>query len=599
MVAAAASARSAPQRFGDRQTTTLIRQLAQVGVGTYADGKKRPLWPTSGAASPVRLTLAQTRAAALGVWAHSGSSGSLLDELAPPLRLTSKLRIPTGALVAGWARRAHTPAARLARKLLGPTNWKAYRAVVFPDAVLMLFVSDITTQLPPPVRKTSSAFVGVQAVAQPCSAVLSFVNNTIEAVFKAIGHLNPDTNGLRRAIPFLGEIIAGAVDTVFAGVNAVIDAAHFLVVEGVKIAIGAVAEQIAAVAGAIDAVGEVALFLRPWTANVTVAPNPTAKGIGGGIPGTAVLDVTAPGSNLEWPTTLTDCAKQFNLNLPPLTPQNADVHWDSTKQSPSNLLVNTASTATLDQKGRASLTFETTTETAAEAKGNPALGIVTILATIHRRDLDQLRDRLSASLLGNLPAIIRATIGPVLQGILKPIITAATSNLTHVQDIQTSVEELVRYHTPKKDKTTPGHAVYSVTVPSQIAGYRTPLLDAYTCKGLHGPWHGTLDEAPPSQGRQPLPISFSLDSAFNGRFAGQKTASRPGTMPGDTITETNSWVIPVHVDPSHLLMTFPAATLHGVELINPPGTKVDSGVIAFRPLATTTYRITTTPRSEC
>jgi hypothetical protein len=133
--------------FGQATVDRFVRDLASVGIGVYTPGAAPPQQGVRAPVSPMRLTADQARAAALGAWSHAGLSGATLDGLAPPVRLTPKLWMPIGVFVAGWAKQVQTPSAALARRILGTPDWKHYRRVVFPDAVLVLFASDVAVHL--------------------------------------------------------------------------------------------------------------------------------------------------------------------------------------------------------------------------------------------------------------------------------------------------------------------------------------------------------------------------------------------------------------------------------------------------------------------
>jgi hypothetical protein len=513
VVAVAASTGPAPHAssylagsFGPGTVHRFAKDLASVGIGVYAPAGGSPLQAVRAPVSPMRLTADQARAAALGVWSHAGLSGASLDALAPPLRLTPKLALPIGAIVAGWAKQVQSPSAALARRILGKPDWRHYRRVVLPQAVLVLFASDVAVHLAGRQvhgRRPASALRG--ASAGPCSAVQSFIDQTIGAVFNAIGHVAPPTG-----TGFFAQLATGAAFVV----NTAINVTHFIVIGGVKVAIGLITSSVAAVAGTVTVVSQIATALLPWTGTIEGSPNPISKGVGSGVPGELLLNVTAPGSNLEWPRFVVDCAQVFNIPLPTLKPSNADVEWDVSNQDPPGLLVRKSDSGPLDRNGRASLRFETTSETPELAKGDLHIGAVVAIATIHRKDVDQLADRLSHALLGSLPKIVKSTIGPVLQAKLKPLLDAATAKIATVRDIQATGVEAVRYHVPKEQTAKKGSG-FSLTTGSPTVNFgctgehcdeieqlvrnaaASERIQGRTCSGpIESTWHGTATSPP-------------------------------------------------------------------------------------------------------
>ena len=425
-----------------------VADLAAAGVGVYDPATSRPLRAVR-APGPVRLTSEQAQAAAVGVSAHAGLSGATLDRLVPRMRF-GRLKVGLAAIVAGWARHVHSRPASLARRILGTPVWARYRTLVFPYAVLLLFAADTVAHL-----RHGRSVTARTALSSPCTTAENFAIDAIDRFFNAIGHvsLGSDVDALFGSA-FLGQVFNGMRNLLATSINAIPDAAHRILVAGVRVPEQLIAQSIASVATVVTVVGTVATALVPWSARITGTPNPTAKGIGVGVPGTFALDVTAPGAVL-WPPALADCAAHFGLTLPDLAPKNADVKWDVVSQHPGDLIQPGARSSTLDDHGHAQLSFVTTTETPEQATGHPAIGAVVTVARIHRRDLDQLRDRLTSDLLRAIPSFVRDLIGSQLRSVLAPMINAATKKITDVQDIEVAGVEAVRFHEPPENNRKP------------------------------------------------------------------------------------------------------------------------------------------------
>ena len=63
------------------------------------------------------------------------------------VRLSKRLNMSAAVLVAGGLERAHTAKGRLARRIMGQVDWRRYRRLVFPNAVLVLHAADTASQL--------------------------------------------------------------------------------------------------------------------------------------------------------------------------------------------------------------------------------------------------------------------------------------------------------------------------------------------------------------------------------------------------------------------------------------------------------------------
>jgi hypothetical protein len=455
--------------FSQRTVQRFTNDLAKAGVGVYPVGGSRPVRRVAGRTSPLHLTTAQVRTVALGVWSDSGLSGATLTGLAGPMRLTARVSVPVGAVIAGWAKRVRSPSARLARRILGPVNWRHYKTIVFPNAVVMLFASDVALNMPTsgtPLTGSLAAGLAHPAAARPCTAILTSVNDTVIRVFDLIGHVKTDEGAIRKLFGngFVGSIIKGVGDVLAKEVNTVIDGARAIVLGGVQVPIKALTNSLAAVAGAATLIDSVANVLAPWSGRIIADPNPIAKGVGTGIPGKFVLNVTAPLSERNWAPWVRDCAGLFGVPLPELTPTGAKVEWDASDQQPVPLIIAGQASGPLNE-GRAQLPFQTTTETPEEAKGELTTGSVLVTATVHRTDLDVLRDRLTRSLLNALPSVIYQLASKEIQAAIQPMVNSVTSKIATLRDVVVSGSLAVDYHQPRTVQTWDGawaSAIYPI-----------------------------------------------------------------------------------------------------------------------------------------
>jgi hypothetical protein len=456
--------------FSQSMVQRFTSDLASVGVGVYPVGGSGPVRRVAGRASPLRLTVPQARTAALGAWSHSGLSGASLNALAGSVRVTAKVNLPVGAVIAGWAKRVHSPSARLARRILGPVSWRHYNKIVFPNAVVMLFASDVALHMPHSGNhRTASVAAGraQSAVAAPCTAVLNSVNDTVKRLFDSIGHIKTDAGTIRKLFGsgFIGRIVKGVGDVLAEGVNTAVDGARAIVLGGVQVPIKAVTNALAAIAGAATVINAVANTLSPWSGKISADPDPIAKGVGAGIPGKFVLNVTAPGSERKWQSWVVDCAGQFGVPLPEFTPKGASVRWDVSDQKPLALISPGQDTGTLNAEGLAQLPFETTTETPEEAKGELTSGQVIAKAIVHRTDLDRLRVALTRSLLGMLPGVVLDVASKKVETAVKPMVDSVASKIATFRDVDEWGVLTVNYHIPRTEQTWNGvwaSAVYPI-----------------------------------------------------------------------------------------------------------------------------------------
>lgn len=476
---------SAPAPFDQADVDAFVHDLAAAGIGTYQLGSAKPMVPMT-AATAVRFTDEQAANAALGAHAHSGLTGADIDSIVVPDPLADGAQpLPASLLIAAWAQTKDSPGAKLAKRLLGSQDWSKYQAAVFPTAVLSLFTADLISTAPtatPPGTPTSASSLAGQlardaaplagpvagaraaASASICEQFLNFVTETTNTVFDAIGHL-PTWDASQgawweQALKWAGNLLPTAI-------NYAIDTVKFVVVNGEKVLLGPIVSAVASVASVIAVVAAVLLAVQPWVGEIKPDPVVAHRGAAAN-PGTFDLVVTAVGSTPdEWPAQIAGCAKAAGVTLPALKPHDAEVKWTIDYESPEPMIRRTSDTGPLDKDGKATLRYETVTETPEVAAGDEQVdGSVKVSTGVHRKDLDEVRDRLLNSLWNNipLPKIVLDTLGPTLRAIIDPKIKAALEPLTKIQDVDSFTVLSTTYHKAKEPTPKPGSSAPGTTL---------------------------------------------------------------------------------------------------------------------------------------
>jgi hypothetical protein len=80
---------------------------------------------------------------------------------------------------------------------------------------------------------------------------------------------------------------------------------------------------------------------------------------------------------------------------------------------------------------------------------------VNVVATLHRRDLEQLIDRVAGNLFKLVPGAIRDHLGGQIRGFVDPMINKVKANVGRLKDIDLEETLLVTYHKPKEPKKKP------------------------------------------------------------------------------------------------------------------------------------------------
>ena len=469
-----------------------VADLAAAGVEVYADtDTPNPLVavPAGITPTPLRMLQVQADAELLEAFDHQGVPGSELDQLigAPPGML------PASYFVAGWISNGGSPAALLAQRIMGEPDWTTAPTILFPNLVLSLYTADAarfanvlagqgdatpatTDGSPAPSVPASGAgfldnrthragLVMDYRTIGICSKVQNFIDTTIAAVFDALGHLEspqvPSTGFA--ALDLFGAGIQKGFDFATGVVNGLIDGGRFLVVNGIKLAIKPVLEQLAKVAGGLAVVADVVSFLRPWTIRMTPTPNATRKAVGDepGLPGTVSATVDL-GEHDEWPADIADCAFHAGVTLPPLKPAGAPITW-KIDQSPGDLIIEDPARATvLDTNAHADAAYITTSEDVETAKGDPRTGVVVAQVSIRRKEIADLQNKIGDLLFAQFPSLI----GPILAPLLRPVVDQILAKIPSVLDSTGLTRVSVDYH--DKNETTTTSSTTTVPVVATI-----------------------------------------------------------------------------------------------------------------------------------
>jgi hypothetical protein len=469
---------TSPEPVSARATVLDVSKLAAAGIGVYADPyQAAPIHEVTtfdGAPMPVRLLATQARAMTLEAADGQGLLGSTIDQLIG----VDPGMPPPSFLVAGWITGSQSPGAMYAHSLMGAQTWPNAPTIVFPTLVLALYAADAAqfadtltaTDTPTPGAPTSDigslvqsgfrsngvvidvAAMHTASAVGICSKVQGFVDSTISALFNSIGHLEqprPPAPAHSAFGWFVAGLTAGYGYAVGV-VNALIDAAHFLVVKLIGLLTQPVLGYIAKIAGVLGVVAQVVSFLRPWTIRMDDTPPSTRKAIGTepGLPGTVTARVDLGGLD-EWPTDITDCAMQAGVTLPPLKPVGAPIVWTMTQSD--DLAVQSAGQVTvLDETGSAPFRYATTQESVETSKGDPVEGELKIQASIRRNAVADLQQTIANLVFAQIPSLIR----PILQAVLAPVVTLVLDKVAALLDTSGYTQIFVSYHTPNTTTTT-------------------------------------------------------------------------------------------------------------------------------------------------
>jgi hypothetical protein len=289
------------------------------------------------------------------------------------------------------------------------------------------------------------------AMQSTCEAFKNAIFGTIEQVFAALGRFQQaglSGNLWEDILPWIRN--AGAVLG-----NLAIDSIHFVVVNGVKLALGPIVNGIAAIAGVLAVASVIVTTLQAWTGEAI--PDPLiSRRDALAHPGSLTVRVRGGLVQDDWPPEIAGCARAADVELPSLKPRDAEVTWNLVYQGPSPMIVKKSDSGPLGTDSTAKMNFETIPEPPEVASGDEQTdGIAHVDIKLHRKDLDKLHTLLAGEILRLLPDAVLKVAGPILAGILQPRIAAVLKPLESLRDPTIKAVIPVNYHTKKDDKATP------------------------------------------------------------------------------------------------------------------------------------------------
>ena len=347
--------------------------------------------------------------------------------------------MPFSFLIAGWLSSAPTPAAEAAVDLMGEQDWSRAPALVFPTAVLVLFVSDA---IDAGADGESSAMVMGQlaSLAQGgiCSTLAGWVNSALDFIFDAL-KINTDDEG------FLGWLA-----TVW---NAAVDLARAVVVGLIELLTAPIVNAIADALAVVGTLNMVASLLQPWSLEVTPSSAQTRFSVGGGgdIEEEFVVKVDT-NIDFEWPPTVEDCASVAGLDLPdPSSAEDSGVAWVTGGLPSLGVVTRKRSLVDVDNEAR----LEWVTGHEESDKGEAVSGTVSATATVVSNQVEELQAMLAHLISGQIPiAPFGAIVGEIFSALTRPIFAM----LAQLVQVDGTASVSVTYHREEEppEVTEPG-----------------------------------------------------------------------------------------------------------------------------------------------
>ncbi len=413
--------------------------LASAGIGTYADTTStEPERPVTGAVSTFRLLDFQAHALAVGAWSGSSFGGDELD-VTLPTPTDSTVMPTTSEVLAAYVAAADSPGASMARAMMAGQNLLSPSTLRFPAAVMVLFVSDLSTDggRISAGHGEPSGSIGLAVSDTVCSDSAAWITGTIDSLF----------NALKVATP--ASIPAAIIVSFW---NWLVDQGESFVQGLISTVTGAVLSTVRSIAGVISSVAESIMSLVPYGVRVTAA------GAGGGatfnlgpapLTGTFTATVTI-GDLPSVPAVLADCAKTADIPLPGTHPAGEPLIWEPLRAPADPLMAPTGSSVVTDADGKGDWGFMTSVDPG-DANGEQRNQADYLPVTVHDPKVQAARDRLNKALLGSIPPILQGFVA----SLFAPYLNGLQARINALLDARGTGTAILIFHAKADPTPTP------------------------------------------------------------------------------------------------------------------------------------------------
>ena len=461
--------------FDESKVALVTAELESAGVAIAET------WDTA-AAEVVRITPWQVQNMTAEAANDGGVSGAELAAVSP----TPEGAPPIGYLISAWAISYDSDAARFAHALLGDQDFTHPETIRFPSLVTTLFLADATADIDardvPLDGAIGSGEVVVAALATtiaagPCTAVTNFIQRAIAMVVNAL-KVDVSKGGF---FGFLGRIWNGAVDLAAGLVKGLLDAVTRPIVQ-----------VMTTIFGAIETIRQLSTYLMVWKATMTAKPETNVFGIDSnnryGRLGLEVAD-----NRLPIPEVVLDCAAAFDVDLRNAgSAAGSKVNWVPTNMARPDLSKTDTADGVLGADQSASYSYITGHETEKESKGEEHAGLLKVVASVERNDIEKIRKLFTALVFDQVPSSIRG----IVESITGPILDAATRHLTAITDVRSTGYVAITFHSapPSSTPTAPAPNPSSPPASSECPSTLYPYLQA-----TFGNDRTAVNQIPPAQ----------------------------------------------------------------------------------------------------
>jgi len=421
--------------FDDGSIEIVTEQLGAAGVSISE------AWDDTETAI-VRTTPWQVQNMAAEAANGGGVSGAELESMSA----TPEGAPPIGYLISAWAISFDSDGARFAHALLGDQDFHHPESILFPSLVTTLFLADATADYDAtdfPVADaagtttvSSAAMVTETAGSEVCAVVANFIQRAIATVVNA---LKVDTSG-GGFFGFIGKIW-----------NKAVDLAAGLIKGLIEVVTRPVVQLITTIFGVLETIRQVSTYLVAWRSTLVPKPDTNVFGVDGAVIHGRVT-LTVLDNRIPIPDEVLACSDAFDVNLRDAgSATGSAVSWDATNMARPDLSRLDTAEDVLDRNQIAQYDYLTGQETAKEAQGDEHAGLLKLVSSVHRNDIEKVRLLFRHLLFEQVPSSIRG----IVESIAGPIVDAATNHLTSITDVRSTGYVAITFHSEPPPATTP------------------------------------------------------------------------------------------------------------------------------------------------
>ena len=446
----AAAQRLASAALADADPVALVEVFARVGIATYREGTREPVQPVLGQPSTLWLTDRQVAHLALEVHARQGYRGAALDAAVPSGPVPGM-----SYLLAAYVQSGDTFGSRISKELLAGSMLDDPPSVLFPGAVLALFMADVLSEASPAEVGTGVArFPHVLRPRSVCGDISNQINEVMNRLTDSSTWGGGWSGFILSSAFSLARVAAPSLAELVKRVPFVQQIVQILAVVQIAVTIGS--------------------LLRDWTVSLGADASTYHYAGGGGGPSTGAFTATVDtGTDVEPPAALRECAALAGITLPEMSgAAGSEVEWKPVVGWGQHATAKKRDETILSDS-TAKLEFEAATETSLDhTKGTTEDHTVTLDVTVHRSDVKKVEDLVSK-------AVSDAVGIPVIGGFIGSLAGGATGALANLLlDITARASVVVQgeLHPWAGNYTQPGTGGGSLT------------LRGNSCAGIAGPW---------------------------------------------------------------------------------------------------------------